>query len=80
MIYAQGMTPSPEGANKMPAAVGMFTIFVVVFLTWLVIGNAAFGVFGYVFLGAVVLITLPVLISTGFSIWLANRPSVAPAP
>ena len=79
MISAHGMTPPPEG-NKMPAAVGMFAIFVVVFLTWLVVGNAAFGVFGYVFLGALVLITLPVLISTAFSIWLAHRPSVAPAP
>jgi uncharacterized membrane protein YhaH (DUF805 family) len=79
MISAHGMTPPPDG-NRMPAAVGMFAIFVVVFLTSLVLGNAAFGVFGYVFLGALVLITLPALISTAFSIWLANRPSVAPAP
>jgi hypothetical protein len=36
--------------------------------------------FGYAFLGALVLITLPVLIAFVFTIWLANRPSVPASP
>ena len=62
------------------AAVSIFAIFLMVFLASLVIGaDAAIGMFGYAFLGALVLITLPVLIATVFTIWLANRPR-APAP
>jgi hypothetical protein len=52
----------------------------VLFLAWLVVGDPALGVFGYVFLGALALVMLPLLIAIVFSIWAAGRPSAPVAP
>ncbi len=83
VVMASGGMSRTE-ISDMPAAVAIFAVFLMVFLTWLVIGNPAFGMFGYVFLGALVLISIPVLIAVAYSLWLANRPTAAvtaaPAP
>ena len=77
LVLASAGMPRAE-ITDMPAAVAILTVFLMVFLTWLVIGNPAFGIFGYVFLGALVLISIPVLIAIAFTVWVGTRPS-APA-
>ena len=54
--------------------------FSLLFLAWLVVGDPALGMFGYVLLGALALVTLPILIAIVFSIWVAGRPRVPSAP
>lgn len=66
----------PE-SSELSAVSGIIGVLLVAFLAWLVIGNAAIGMFGYVLLGALVLIVLSVSIGIAFSIWLAGRPSAA---
>jgi uncharacterized membrane protein YhaH (DUF805 family) len=78
MVIA-GTMAVPDTGNFASASV--MTMFLILFLAGLVLGSgAAIGLFGYVFLGVLVLITLPVLIAMGFTIWLAMQPSVAAAP
>jgi uncharacterized membrane protein YhaH (DUF805 family) len=79
LVMAAANAMSPPESSELRAA-GVTGIFLVVFLAWLVIGNSALGMFGYVLLGALVLITLPVLIAIVYTIWLAGRPSVPAAP
>ncbi len=78
MAVANNMAlPDTQGL----ASTSIVAVFLMLFLASLVIGaDAAMGMFGYAFLGALVLITLPVLIAFVFTIWLANRPSVPASP
>ena len=45
----------------------------------MVLGDPNLGMFGYIILGVLALVMLPILIAIVFTIWLAHRPRV-PAP
>jgi len=80
LVVGNNMT-LPDTSGLPTFAVGIIQVFLLVFLASLVIGaGTAIGMFGYVFLGALVLISLPVLIAIVFTLWLASRPSVPPVP
>lgn len=78
MVIASSMAVPDAGSF---ASASVMTMFLILFLAGLVLGSQApIGLFGYVFLGVLVLIMLPVLIAMGFTIWLATKPSVPAAP
>jgi hypothetical protein len=66
---------SQPDSGEASAASGILDFLLIAFLAGLVAGNPAFGMFGYVLLAALVLITLPIAIAVVFSIWLAGQPS-----
>jgi uncharacterized membrane protein YhaH (DUF805 family) len=63
------------------AVLTIIAVLVFAVFTSLIIGaSSTIGMFGPALLGALVAITLPVLIGFAFSIWLANRPRTALPP
>jgi hypothetical protein len=63
------------------AVLTIFAVLVFALFTSLIIGaSSTIGMFGAALLGALVAITLPVLIGFVFTIWLANRPRAALPP
>ena len=60
------------------AVLAIIAVLVAALFTSLIIGaSSTIGMFGPALLGALVAITLPVLIGFAFTIWLANRPRAA---
>lgn len=63
------------------AVLTVVAVLVVAFFTSLIIGaSSTIDMFGPALLGALVAITLPVLVGFVFTVWLANRPRAALAP
>ena len=69
----------PTGPNETPFA-GVFQIFLVVFLIGMILGDPNLGMFGYVVLGVIALVMLPILIAIAFTVWAGTRPSAAAPP
>jgi uncharacterized membrane protein YhaH (DUF805 family) len=70
----------PTGPDETPYA-SVFQIFLVFFLIATILGDPNIGLFGYVVLGVIALMLLPILIAIVFTIWAGTRPRVAePAP
>jgi uncharacterized membrane protein YhaH (DUF805 family) len=69
----------PAGPNESPFA-GVLQIFLVVFLVGMILGDPNLGMFGYVVLGAIALVMLPIAIAIAFSVWAGTRPRVAAPP
>jgi len=69
----------PTGPNETPFA-GVLQIFLVVFLIGMILGDPNLGMFGYVVLGVIALVMLPIAIAIAFTIWAGTRPSAAVAP
>jgi uncharacterized membrane protein YhaH (DUF805 family) len=69
----------PTGPNETPFA-GVFQIFLVVFLIGMILGDPNLGMFGYVVLGVIALVMLPIVIAIAFTVWAGTRPSAAVAP
>ena len=71
---------APEKATGLdPVAAGFLEFFLLVYLIAMLAGDPNLGVFGYVMLGVLALIIVPMLISVVFSVWAALRPR-QPAP
>lgn len=66
----------PTGPDATPFA-GVFQIFLVLYLIGMIVGDPNLGMFGYVLLGVIALVMLPLLIAIGFTVWVGTRPSVA---
>ncbi len=69
----------PTGPNETPFA-GVLQIFLVVFLLGMILGDPNLGMFGYVVLGVIALVMLPIVIAIAFTVWAGTRPSAAVAP
>ena len=69
----------PTGPNETPFA-GVFQIFLVVFLIGMILGDPNPGMFGYVVLGVIALVMLPIVITIAYTVWAGTRPSAASAP
>jgi uncharacterized membrane protein YhaH (DUF805 family) len=68
----------PAGPDETPYA-GVFQIFLVFFLIAMILGDPNIGLFGYVVLGVIALMMLPILIAIVFTVWTGTRPRVADA-
>ena len=66
----------PAGPEATPYA-NVFQIFLVVFLIGMILGDPNLGMFGYIMLGAIALVLLPIVIAIVFTIWVGTRPRVA---
>jgi uncharacterized membrane protein YhaH (DUF805 family) len=70
----------PTGPETTPYT-NVFQVFLVFFLIGMILGDPNLGMFGYVMLGVIALVLLPIVIAIGFTIWVGTRPRVPePAP
>jgi uncharacterized membrane protein YhaH (DUF805 family) len=72
----------PTGPDDAPYA-NVFQIFLLFFLIATILGDPNIGLFGYIVLGVIALMMLPILIAIIFTVWVGTRPRVAepsPAP
>jgi uncharacterized membrane protein YhaH (DUF805 family) len=69
----------PTGPETTPFA-GVFQIFLILFLIGMILGDPNPGMFGYIILGVIALVMLPIVIAIAFTVWAATRPSVPAAP
>ena len=67
----------PAGPEATPFA-GIFQVFLLLFLVGTILGDPNLGMFGYVILGAIALVMLPIVIAIVFTVWVGTRPR-APA-
>jgi len=67
----------PTGPEATPYA-NVFQIFLIVFLIGMVVGDPNLGMFGYIMLGAIALVLLPIVIAIVFTIWVGTRPRSSP--
>ncbi|MPZ37681.1 MAG: hypothetical protein GEU95_06390 [Rhizobiales bacterium] len=67
----------PTGPEASPFA-GAFQIFLVLFLIGTIAGDPNLGMFGYVLLGVIALVMLPIVIAIIFTVWVGTRPSATP--
>ena len=54
-------------------------IFLLLYLVGTILGDPNIGMFGYVVLGVIALVMLPIVIAIGFTVWVGTRPP-APGP
>jgi uncharacterized membrane protein YhaH (DUF805 family) len=69
----------PTGPETTPYA-NVFQVFLVLFLLSMILGDPNMGMFGYVILGVIALMMLPLLIAIAFTVWAGTRPRVPEAP
>lgn len=67
----------PTGPETTPYA-SVFQIFLLLFLVGTILGDPNLGMFGYVILGVIALVMLPLVIAIVYTVWAATRPRVAP--
>jgi uncharacterized membrane protein YhaH (DUF805 family) len=67
------------GSEQTPYA-SVFQVFLIVFLIGMILGDPNLGMFGYVLLGVIALMMLPILIAIAFTIWAGILPTVAGPP
>ena len=77
VMVAASVSALAATSEEVPAA-GIFQIFLPFYLVGVILGDPNLGMFGYVILVVLALVTLPVLIAVVFTIWIATMPS-APA-
>jgi uncharacterized membrane protein YhaH (DUF805 family) len=63
------------GVDGKPLA-AIFQIFLLLFLIGTVLSDPNLGMFGYVILGMLAIVMLPIVIAIAFSVWAGTRPSV----
>lgn len=68
----------PAGPDATPYA-RVLQIFLILYLIGMILGDPSLGMFGYVMLGVIALMMLPILIAIVFTIWVGTRPSVPPS-
>jgi uncharacterized membrane protein YhaH (DUF805 family) len=73
MLLAVAM---PDDATRKPSA-GLADFLVVAILIRVLAGDPRPGLFGFVAIGILVLILVPIIMAVGFSIWTGTRPSVS---
>jgi uncharacterized membrane protein YhaH (DUF805 family) len=78
VMIAANAPGQPAGAGANPFA-GVLQIFLILFLIGTIIGDPNLGMFGYIILGVLALVMLPIVIAIAFTVWAATRPA-APAP
>lgn len=64
----------PTGAEQTPYA-NVFQVFLIIFLIGMILGDPNLGMFGYVVLGVIALVMLPIVIAVVFTIWAGTRPT-----
>jgi uncharacterized membrane protein YhaH (DUF805 family) len=70
---------SASGAGSGPFT-EIFQVFLLLFLIGSVFSDPNLSVFGFIVLGVLALVMLPILIAAGFTIWAATRPRALAAP
>ena len=79
VMLAADAPGQPTGPEATPFA-GVFQIFLVLFLIGMILGDPNLGMFGYVLLGVIALVMLPIMIAIVFTVWVGTRPSVPAEP
>src|SRR5262245_35286189 len=69
----------PTGPETTPYA-SVLQIFLVLYLIGTILGDPSLGMFGYIMLGVIALVLLPIVIAIAFTVWVGTRPRVAEAP
>jgi uncharacterized membrane protein YhaH (DUF805 family) len=77
---APGSSTTVAPAVDQPPSPSIFDLFLVLFLLGLAFGDPSLGMFGYILLGVIALILLPILIAVAFTIWVGTRPGAPAAP
>jgi uncharacterized membrane protein YhaH (DUF805 family) len=77
MTLLAGIAPA-KAPDVDPPAAGVPELILLLYLVGVLTGDPGLGVFGTVMLGALALIVAPMLISVGFSLWVATRPHQPP--
>ena len=75
-IDAPGQATGPDAT---PFA-SVFQVFLVLFLLSMILGDPNMGMFGYVVLGVIAVMMLPLLIAIAFTVWAATRPRAQETP
>jgi uncharacterized membrane protein YhaH (DUF805 family) len=65
----------PSGPETTPYA-KVFQVFLVVYLIGVLLGDPNLGMFGYIMLGVIALVLLPIAIAIVYTIWAGTRPRV----
>ena len=79
VMLAINVPGQPTGPETTPYA-SVFQIFLLLFLIGTILGDPNLGMFGYVILGVIALVMLPIVIAIAFTIWVGTRPRVSPPP
>ena len=79
LVMAMAYAPVPPATPDEAPAGGLGQTLLLFFLIGTVLSDPNLGMFGYIMLGVLALVMLPILIAIVFTIWLAGRPSVADA-
>ena len=79
VMVAAHVPGQATGAEGTPLA-GLFQTFLLLFLIGTVLGDPNLGMFGYIVLGVLALVMLPIVIAIAFTVWTATRPSVPVPP
>jgi uncharacterized membrane protein YhaH (DUF805 family) len=66
----------PTGPDVTPYT-RVLQIFLVLYLIGMILGDPSLGMFGYVMLGVIALVLLPIVIAIIYTVWAATRPRVA---
>jgi len=65
----------PTGPETTPYS-NVFQIFLVLYLIGMILGDPNLGMFGYIMLGVIVLVMLPIVVAFVFTVWTGTRPRV----
>jgi uncharacterized membrane protein YhaH (DUF805 family) len=79
VMLATDAPGQPTGPEATPYA-SVFQIFLLLFLIGMILGDPNLGMFGYVILGVIALVMLPIVIAIVFTFWVGTRPSVRATP
>jgi uncharacterized membrane protein YhaH (DUF805 family) len=80
LVMVAANAPGPaNGADDTPFA-GIFQVFLLLFLIGTVLGDPNLGMFGYIVLGVLALVMLPIVIAIVFTVWVGTRPSAPASP
>ncbi len=80
--------PVPPGGGQPPAP-SIFDVFLLLFLLGMILGEPTLGIWGFILLGVIAIVLLPIVIAIAYTIIVGSRPSApsetpttpaAPAP
>ena len=72
-------TPGQPAAADATPQPGAFQIFLLLFLIGTILGDPNLGMFGYIMLGVIALVLLPIVIAIVYTLWVGTRPRVPAA-